>query len=82
MIAVRLWLEGKEPVEVPRHIIHSLSAVEKYLEMFKRVAFLRQKLFDDFQIALTAWISVATARTYIRLYKELTRHKRYAANSR
>ncbi len=75
-IAVRLWLEGKEPVEVARHINHSLAAVEKYLEMFKRVAFLRQKHFDDFQIALTAGISVAAARTYVGLYKEFS-HKSF-----
>ncbi len=75
-IAVRLWLEGKEPVEVARHINHSLAAVEKYLEMFKRVAFLRQKHFDDFQISLTAGISVAAARTYVGLYKEFS-HKSF-----
>ena len=27
-IAVRLWLEGKEPTEVARHIHHSLKATE------------------------------------------------------
>jgi len=29
-IAVRLWLEGKEPVEIARHINHSIAAVENY----------------------------------------------------
>ncbi len=46
-IAVRLWLEGKEPVEIARHINHSIAAVENYLEKFKRVAYLRGKSFDD-----------------------------------
>lgn len=71
-IAVRLWLEGKEPVEIARHINHSLAAVENYLEKFKRVAYLRQKHFDDFQIALTTGISVAAARTFVELYKEFS----------
>ncbi len=52
-IAVRLWLEGKEPVEIARHINHSIAAVENYLEKFKRVAYLRRKSFDDYQSALT-----------------------------
>lgn len=69
-LAVRLWLEGQEPVKIARHINHSLSAVEKYLEKFKRVAFLRRKHLDDLQIALTVGISVAAARTYVELYKE------------
>jgi biotin operon repressor len=37
-IAIRLWLEGKEPVEIARHINHSIAAVENYIEKFKRVA--------------------------------------------
>jgi len=69
-ITVRLWLEGKEPVEIARHINHSLAAVESYLDKFKRVAYLRGKAFDDYQIALTASISVASARTFVQLYKE------------
>ncbi len=38
--AIRHWLQGKEPVAVARAINHSLTAVERYLEDFKRVAFL------------------------------------------
>ncbi len=37
-LAVRHWLEGKEPIEVARAINHSIGAVENYLEKFKRVA--------------------------------------------
>lgn len=56
-LAVKLWLNGKEPVEVARSINHSIGAVENYLEKFKRVAYLRRKNFDDYQIALTVGIS-------------------------
>lgn len=66
-IAVRLWLEGKEPVEIARHINHSIAAVENYIEKFKRVAYLRGKNFDDYQSALTIGISVAAVKTFVEL---------------
>jgi len=75
-IAVRLWLEGKEPVEIARHINHSIAAVENYLEKFKRVAYLRRKGFDDYQSALTIGISVAAVKTFVGLCKQY-RHKAF-----
>ena len=69
-IAVRLWLEGKEPVEIARQINHSIAAVENYLEKFKRVAYLRGKNFDDYQSALTIGISVAAIKTFVQLYQQ------------
>jgi len=69
-IAVRLWLEGKEPVEIARHINHSIAAVENYIEKFKRVAYLRRKSFDDYQSALTIGISVAAVKTFVQLCKQ------------
>ncbi len=75
-VAVRLWLEGKEPVEIAQHIHHNLKSVENYLEKFKRVAYLRGKAFDDFQIALVTGISVTAAKTYVELYKEFS-HKSF-----
>jgi len=75
-LAIRHWLEGKEPVEVARAINHSLGAVENYLEKFKRVAYLRRKNFDDFQIALTVGISVAAVKTFVEIYHEF-KHKSF-----
>lgn len=69
--AIELWLEGKEPPEVARAINHSIGAVENYLEKFKRVAFLRRKSFDDYQIALTVGISVAAAKTYAEIHESM-----------
>jgi len=69
-IAIRLWLEGKEPVEVAQHIKHSIKAVENYLQKFKRVAFLRRKKFNDFEIALTVGISTSAAKTFSQLYED------------
>jgi len=55
-IAIKLWLEGKEPVAVALDIKHSIEAVENYLQKFKRVAFLKGRQFSDFEIALTVGI--------------------------
>lgn len=78
-LAIRHWLEGKEPVEVARAINHSIKAVENYLEKFKRVAYLRTKSFDDYQIALTVGISVAAAKTFVEIYHEF-KHKSFFAS--
>ena len=67
-LAVRLWLEGKEPTEIARHIQHSIKAVENYLEKFKRVSYLRRKGFTDFEIARTVGISNAATATFVELY--------------
>lgn len=69
-LAIRLWLEGKEPSEVANQIKHSLKAVENYLEKFKRVAYLRRKKFNDFEISRTLGISVSATRTFIDIYHE------------
>lgn len=69
-VAIRHWLEGKEPVEVAQHIKHSIKAVENYLQKFKRVAYLRRKGFSKFEIALTVGISVSASKTFLKLYDE------------
>lgn len=69
-VAVKLWLEGNEPVAIARQIKHSIGAVENYLEKFKRVSYLRGKNFDDYQISLTVGISVRAAKTFVSIHKE------------
>jgi biotin operon repressor len=67
-IAIRLWLEGKEPVEIKNHINHHIKSVENYLEKFKRVVYLRRKSFNDFEIALTLGISTNAVCVFSELY--------------
>ena len=74
-IAVRLWIEGHEPVAIAARIHHSVAAVERYRQHFSRVMFLRQKGFKPLQIALTVGISVRAVDTYIDLF-ERWRHRR------
>lgn len=75
-IAIRHWLEGKEPSEIATIIKHSLKAVENYLEKFKRVAYLRRKRFNDFETSRTIGISVSATRTFIEIYEEF-KHKAF-----
>jgi DNA-binding CsgD family transcriptional regulator len=69
-LAIRLWLEGKEPSEVALRIKHSLKAVENYLEKFKRVAYLRRKGFTEFEISRTIGISVGATKTFLEIFNE------------
>lgn len=75
-IAIRHWLEGKEPSEIAIAIKHSLKAVENYLEKFKRIAYLRRKNFNDFEISRTVGISVSATKTFVEIYEEF-KHKAF-----
>jgi len=77
-LAVRHWLEGKEPVAVARAINHSLTAVERYLEDFKRVSLLVIKGLDETAIARAANLSPALVKTYHAMYLEATDTPAYA----
>jgi DNA-binding transcriptional regulator YhcF (GntR family) len=62
-LAVRRWLEGQEPVAIARAIQHSVRSVERYIESFKRVAWLCvKKGFSVFEAALAVGVSVPVAR--------------------
>jgi hypothetical protein len=78
-VAIKAWLEGKEPSEVCHQIKHSLKAVENYLEKFKRVAYLRQKKFNDFEISRTVGMSVGAVRTFVEIY-ENSKNKSFFKN--
>lgn len=67
-VALRHWLEGKEPQQVARAINHSLHAVERYIQHFARVIFLAGLGFEPLQIAFTVGLSTATVKTYLDLY--------------
>jgi hypothetical protein len=69
-IAIRHWIDGKEPVDVARRINHSLTAVERYLQAFSRVVFLKEKQFDPFATAMTMGVSVASVNTYLTVYDQ------------
>ena len=75
--AVRHWLEGKEPVAITRAINHSLTAVERYLDDFQRVALLTSKCLDAVAIARAANLSPALVETYQAMYAEAKQKPEY-----
>jgi biotin operon repressor len=77
-LAIRHWLEGKEPVAVARSINHSLTAVERYLEDFKRVSLLVMKGLDEVAIARAANLSPSLVKTYHAMYQEAKERPHYA----
>ncbi len=78
-LAVRHWLDGKEPMEVARVIHHSLKATENYLEKFKRIAYLVRKGFTEYEMARVVGISLAAVSTFKGLYVEF-KNKRMFKN--
>ena len=68
-VAIRLWLEGLESMEVARRINHTLKAVERYIHTFCRVVYLRRKAFHEYQIALTVGISTGSVKSYLEIYE-------------
>lgn len=69
--AVKLWLEGKETLEVARQLNHSLKAVERYIQTFCRVVYAQRKMRNILKTALVVGISVASASNYWNLHWEL-----------
>jgi hypothetical protein len=69
--AVQLWLEGKEALAVARHLNHSLTAVERYIQTFCRVVYAQRKMRDILKAALVVGISVPAARVYWDLHCDL-----------
>lgn len=70
-VAIRHWFAGHEPVEVARRINHSLTAVERYLGDFRRVAFAAMQQFDDTTTARITRLSSGLVRTYRAIYEEM-----------
>lgn len=75
--AIRHWLEGKEPVSVARAINHSLAAVERYLDDFKRVSLLAMKGLDTTATARAANMSPTLVATYQAMYQEAKEKTQY-----
>ena len=69
-VAIRHWLEGKEPQEVARAINHSLRAVERYLNHFARIIYCVSHGFSVLQTAFALGISNASVRAYLDIYEE------------
>jgi hypothetical protein len=75
--AVRLFLEGHEPMEIARRMYHALSSIENYLTTFGRVVFLVNKDYGNDEIAFLLNRSTPLVAAYRELARQFS-HKRTA----
>jgi len=73
--AIELWLSGKEPNEVALAINHTLKAVERYIQHFSRVVFLKRQRFQPLEIGFTIGISLTTVNSYLEIYDNFRERK-------
>jgi hypothetical protein len=67
-VAIRHWIEGKEPQEVARAINHSLTAVERYLNHFARIIYCVSKGMNLIETAFAIGISSPSINAYLEIY--------------
>jgi hypothetical protein len=75
--AVRLFLEGQEPMEIARRMYHALSSIENYLTTFGRVVLLADKGYGNDEIAFLVCRSTPLVAAYRDLARQFS-HKRTA----
>ena len=68
--AVRLFLEGHEPMEIARRLYHALSSIENYVTTFGRVALLANQGYSDDEIAFIIRRSSPLVAAYRRLNEQ------------
>lgn len=67
---VKLWLQGKEYLEIGRAACHSVSAIRNYVDKFKRVIALYKDDFEINNIAFIAKVSPAVISEYLKIFQE------------
>lgn len=80
--AIRLFLEGKEPLEIGRSIKHSLKSVERYIETFCRVVYCHKHLGEMLpssilQTAFIVGVSTSLVNRYLDLKREYSTKDEY-----
>lgn len=78
--AVELFLQGKEPVDIARHIKHSLTSVERYVDTFCRVVYCQRQFRNNLKTAMVIGISLSTVNTYLGLHQRACEDPRYREN--
>jgi hypothetical protein len=69
-ILIKNWLKGDELSDLNRKHTHSFSAIESYINTFKRVVFLKHEGYTVERIAYMQKISDALAQTYLDLWRQ------------
>jgi hypothetical protein len=80
--AVRLFLEGHEPMEIARRLYHALSSIENYLTTFGRVLLLGNKGYGDDEIAFILRRSTPLVVAYRQLARQFAEKRTAQARFR
>lgn len=67
-VLIKNWLKGDELSDLNRKYNHSFSAIESYINTFKRVVFLKHEGYTVERIAYMQKISGALVKTYLDLW--------------
>lgn len=76
-VAIKMFIEHKEPLEIARSIMHSIKAVERYIDTFCRVVYGYSQLKCNLKTALVVGISIAGVDRYLEIYQDYKNKKRY-----
>lgn len=69
-VLIKNWLKGDELSDLNRKYNHSFSAIESYINTFKRVIFLKSENYGNERIAYILKISVPLVEVYLDIWKE------------
>ena len=69
-VLIKNWLKGDELSDLNRKYNHSFSAIDSYVNTFKRVVFLKNENYSNERIAYIQKISVPLVKSYLDLWSE------------
>ena len=75
--AIRLYIQGKEPLEIARAIKHSLRAVERYVHTFCRTVYCQQQMRNSLHTAKVVGISLAAVQKNLEIYEHYRNQENY-----
>lgn len=83
LLIIKLWAKGKEYSEISKNTCHSLSAIQNYVDKFKRTIVIYKEGYDTNRISFLLRLSTSLVEQYIDLYKKLdfVEHRERELNS-
>lgn len=71
LLIIKLWAKGKEYSEISKSASHSLSAIQNYVDKFKRTIALSKEGYDTNRISFLLRLSTSLVEQYLELYHDL-----------
>lgn len=71
LLIIKQWAQGREYSDIKKDTHHSLTAVQNYIDKFKRTMALANEGYDVNRIAFLLKLSPAIVEQYIKIYHQL-----------